>query len=269
MTTLETPRRQTDAPEDRTPSAHLDTRWLLDESVHHQAEHAVLTAAGRWAAALAVGAVLLEAVMSVAVHLGMPRGAGSLVGESAIGVVVYVCCRAVVRKAGGWDAAFALALPRRRDVGLAARWLIAQTIARYGVVLVAIAAIPSLRHGQHGGNLKGLHKLAPVEIAMVALSAVVIAPVIEEVAFRGLWLRALMTRWGFWPAALVSSLVFGLLHAHEGSSLALAAVLVLATGTFGVLQSMLVRRSGRLAPAIIVHAGVNAMALAVTLAAAH
>jgi membrane protease YdiL (CAAX protease family) len=228
-----------------------------------------LRTAGRRAVALALGAVLLEAVFGVAVHLGMPGGVGSLVGESAIGVVVYLCCRQVAASAGGWEAAFALALPRRRDAGLAARWLMAQTIARYGVVLVAIAAIPALRHGRHVGNLGGLHNLTPIEIAMVGIAAVVVAPIIEEVAFRGLWLRALMTRWGFWPAALVSSLVFGLLHAHEGSSLPLAGVLVLATGTFGVLQSMLVRRSGRLAPAILVHAAANALALAASLAAAH
>ena len=41
-------------------------------------------------------------------------------------------------------------------------------------------------------------------------------PVVEELLFRGLVLRGLMLRLGFWPAALLSSAVFGLLHATAG-----------------------------------------------------
>lgn len=266
MTTLE---RTPPAPPERAArDERLDTRWLLDEAVAGQSRGGDLRHAAWYAVGLGVTVLLLELAFGLAVHAGMPRGDASLAGEVTIGIATYLCCRPLLRAAGDRWRGFGVAAPRWRDVALAARWFFAQMVVRCGVVIVAVAAIPALRHGQRVSNLNGLHNLSTAQVVLVAIGAVVVAPVVEEIAFRGLWLRALMPRMGFWPAALLSSLVFGLLHAHEGASVAVAVVLVAATGAFGVLQSMLVRRSGRLAPAMFVHAAVNALALAVTIAAA-
>ena len=105
-------------------------------------------------------------------------------------------------------------------------------------------------------------KWAPgFSLVAMLLAAVVVAPVVEELLFRGLLLQGLMLRFGFWPAALVSSLFFGVLH--TGSLDAAGAALALATGTMGLGLCVLARRTGRLAPGIGVHALRNAVALSV------
>ena len=50
---------------------------------------------------------------------------------------------------------------------------------------------------------------------VLGVIVVLIAPVVEETMFRGLMLRTLMRRWGFWPAALASSAIFALFHTYE------------------------------------------------------
>lgn len=244
---------------------HLDTRWLLDESVQAQASRGALRHAGRYAVVLVVATVVLELAGGLTGR-ELPRGLDALAGESVVGVVIYFCCRPLVRRCGGWGDALGLDTPLLRDVAVAARWFIAQNVARWGIVIVAVAA-PALRHGHQLTNMHGLGRLSVVQADLLGVSAVVVAPVVEEVAFRGLWLRALMRRWRFWPAAVVSSVVFALLHAHEASTLLALPVLLASMTAFGVLQCMLVRRTGRLAPAILVHAIGNLIAIAVVLAA--
>jgi membrane protease YdiL (CAAX protease family) len=70
-----------------------------------------------------------------------------------------------------------------------------------------------------------------------------------------------MLRLGFWPAALVSSGVFGLLHAtalDASGALVVASITVLGLGL-----CLLARRTGRLGPSIGVHALHNAVAVLV------
>jgi membrane protease YdiL (CAAX protease family) len=52
--------------------------------------------------------------------------------------------------------------------------------------------------------------------ALMAALACVAAPISEELFFRGLLFRGLL-RWGFWPAAAVSALVFSAIHFDIGS----------------------------------------------------
>ncbi|MCW2708631.1 MAG: Conserved rane protein of unknown function [Frankiales bacterium] len=242
---------------------HLDTRWMLDESVHRQAERGVLRKTFRYALVLTVGVVALEGLFGVA---GLPPGLTSVLGEGAAGVLTLLCCLPLVRRSRGWSDAVGLSTPRWSDVPLAARWFGAQIVGRIAVAVVALAALPSLRHGGRLSNLSGLTHQPALQVALLAVSAVLIAPLIEEVGFRGLWLRTMMPQVGFWPAAIASSLLFGVLHAHEGADPARAALIAGTTAVFGLLQAMLVRRTGRLAPAILVHTVVNAVALAVMLA---
>lgn len=49
-------------------------------------------------------------------------------------------------------------------------------------------------------------------VVFVILRALILAPVAEELVFRGLVFRRMREYAGFWPAALVSSALFGLYH---------------------------------------------------------
>lgn len=54
--------------------------------------------------------------------------------------------------------------------------------------------------------------LPPLGIAVVVVYAVLVAPVGEELFFRGILFPSIAARTGFWPAALLSGIAFGLIH---------------------------------------------------------
>jgi membrane protease YdiL (CAAX protease family) len=84
-------------------------------------------------------------------------------------------------------------------------------------------------------------------------------PVVEELFFRGLFLRALGRRWNLATGVIISSLVFGLFHA-QGGTWGQAAFIVGVTATYGAVFALLViRADGRLGPSILAHMCVNAV----------
>ena len=85
----------------------------------------------------------------------------------------------------------------------------------------------------------------------MALMAVVIAPCIEEVLFRGLLFRFLRDQNGFFPAALISSMLFGLMHDASWGPLVV----------LGFLLAWLYQRSGNLLVSIIFHATFNSVTI--------
>lgn len=80
---------------------------------------------------------------------------------------------------------------------------------------------------------------------LAAVSAVVIAPVIEELLFRGVLFAGLAKRWPIWLAAVVSSSAFAVLHGQVNVGIY--------TFILGCLLSWLYVRSGSLFPGILVH----------------
>jgi membrane protease YdiL (CAAX protease family) len=82
----------------------------------------------------------------------------------------------------------------------------------------------------------------------------VVAPVVEELFFRGLVLRSLERRVGTAWAVVGSAVAFGLAHFELLQLPALVGV--------GVVCGVLAVRTGRLGPGIFVHAAFNAVAVA-------
>lgn len=99
-----------------------------------------------------------------------------------------------------------------------------------------------------------------------ALTALVIfflvavcTPIVEELFFRGLFLRSVGRRWNLTVGVIVTSLIFGLFHA-QGESLAQMAFIVAVTASYGAVFALLVvRANGRLGPSVIAHMCVNAV----------
>jgi len=89
-----------------------------------------------------------------------------------------------------------------------------------------------------------------IELAVLGLMVVVVAPIVEEVFFRGAVLHALRCRWSVAAAVAVSSVVFGAAHFQPLQLPALALA--------GAVFAVAVVRTGRLGAAIAVHAGFNA-----------
>jgi membrane protease YdiL (CAAX protease family) len=103
------------------------------------------------------------------------------------------------------------------------------------------------------------------------IAACIVAPIVEETFFRGFVFRGILSqripaslsrtaplrRVGFWPAALISGLLFATVHFELGLLIPFTAI--------GVLFSWMFWRSGSLWPNILAHAGFNAISLTLAL----
>ena len=101
-------------------------------------------------------------------------------------------------------------------------------------------------------------------LALVVLIAVC-TPIVEELFFRGLFLRALGRRWNLTVGVVVSSLVFGLFH-YQGDTLAQGLFICAVTSAYGAMFALLVvRANGRLGPSIVAHMCVNLVGVLATI----
>jgi membrane protease YdiL (CAAX protease family) len=85
-----------------------------------------------------------------------------------------------------------------------------------------------------------------------ALTVIVVAPVCEEIFFRGFLFRVLRVRLTFWVAAVVDGVLFGLVH---GVNVVLPVLIVL-----GVILCWVFERTGTLFATIAIHALNNTIA---------
>lgn len=102
----------------------------------------------------------------------------------------------------------------------------------------------------------------PETVPVLVVSTVLLAPVAEEVVFRGLLFQGLRARTGFWVAALASALMFTLAHLGEGGGLLAGGVIVSGILPLGVVFAALLDRRGSLVAAIAAHATYNAIGVA-------
>lgn len=92
-----------------------------------------------------------------------------------------------------------------------------------------------------------------ISFAIIAFSAVVIAPLFEEIFFRGFMYQAFRKTMRLWPAVILTSLVFGLAHIDPAIIIPIALVGMILLGIY--------RWTGNLWSSIITHAGYNAIAV--------
>jgi len=83
-----------------------------------------------------------------------------------------------------------------------------------------------------------------------AVMAVAFAPFAEEYLFRGLLFRALDREWGGWRAVIGSAAFFAIYHNPFSW---------LPVGLLGVANALLFKKTGRLAPAVVLHMVYNAV----------
>jgi membrane protease YdiL (CAAX protease family) len=99
------------------------------------------------------------------------------------------------------------------------------------------------------------------ELIAQGILVVIAAPVSEELFFRGFLFGGLRGRTSFWPAALISGILFGAIHLLGGSWEVIPPL-----AAFGVLLAWLYERTGSLGPPMLMHALQNGIAFAVVTA---
>jgi membrane protease YdiL (CAAX protease family) len=144
---------------------------------------------------------------------GAPELAATLGADVATVVVVVAW---LSRRYPGWVEV--LGLPRK---GERAKEIIYGLVAG-PVVYAAVAFVAAVVLSVLLGAISGEEAAAPEQIDAASLStagrfltavvAILVAPVTEELLFRGVLFRAIRDRRGFWIGAMVSSVVFGLVH---------------------------------------------------------
>jgi membrane protease YdiL (CAAX protease family) len=185
--------------------------------------------------------------------------AGNLIIEGLLGLALYLAGRRLAARHGGWAATFGWSRPRWADFPVAGLGFLASTGLRMVIGLV-MAAVSGGAAAQQSNNLPtGQFSVAGLVLLIVVVA--IIAPVTEELMFRGLLLRTFMRRWSFWPAAWASSVIFGLMHTYEVGTVLGAVTLAAAVGSMGLVNCYLVRRTNRLLPGMLVHAVSNAVAI--------
>lgn len=95
---------------------------------------------------------------------------------------------------------------------------------------------------------------------LAVFAAVVMAPVLEEVVFRGMLFQALKRRAGLWPAAILSGLLFAAVHVEITQPLFSLGLLGL-----GVVFALGLHRTGSLIVPIVGHAAFNLVVVVIIL----
>jgi membrane protease YdiL (CAAX protease family) len=268
-------------PGDRSRLRYWDgDRWTTWVSVRGQTQQAPITAEDAervwrertdlraqwpgWVAAVAlVAAVVAGAMATGAVAAGDALGLDSDVAELSLAMVgLYTgllgTCWLVHRHLGTGQGFFA-------DYGLAYqrgdwwRGLIGSFAARAGAIVMSLFAL-LWSEDFVGTDVDSTYEdevvLTLSLVLLFAVVAVVLAPIIEELFFRGLLMRSLETVAPAWVALTVQAVVFGLAHVTVDLGAGNVGVVAAITAA-GLALGIVARRFNRLAPAMFAHAWFN------------
>lgn len=195
--------------------------------------------------------------------VGLPRVLRLVVGQAGLWGGLLGACWVVSRRFGTGRVF--------RDFGLVVAWSdvgwgLLMSIA--GRIAVAIAVIPLLPFPRLVGGNDELFRVFRTDTAsfvVVALLAVVGAPIVEELFFRGVLQGAFLDSMGTVGAVALSSVLFGLAHFNPILGLANVTVIVAVTAA-GVIFGITVRLR-RVGSSMFAHAFFNMVAVGVAAAA--
>ena len=142
--------------------------------------------------------------------------------------------------------------PSDVPIGLVTGLLLQLATIAVTMPVYRLLGIDTDRVGQTAEDLADRAVSAP-DVLVLIVMVVLIAPVIEELFYRGLVLRSMERKWGTLVAVLGSSLLFASLHFQWFDLLPLALA--------GLAFALMRVRFGRLGPAIWTHVGFNLIAV--------
>ena len=207
-------------------------------------------------------ALVLNLVDAADDPMGTPRGVTvQLVGQMLLHTLaVGAAAGFSLAKYGLPPEAWSLVRPPRLNVGpifltLAAAFA---TLTVYAAIVSVLGLESFLPDENVPRELFDYRAVLPLTFVMV----VIVAPLMEEMFFRGFLFHGLWARYGFWVGAFSSGLLFALMHVSGRDLLGLIVPFTI----IGMLFAWLVRKTGSLWNAILVHFLFNAIGLTGTLA---
>jgi membrane protease YdiL (CAAX protease family) len=206
-------------------------RWLLDQIVDHGWPIAAYVALG---AAIGYGPVLAWCIVATRRASAQP-----------------------------WQQRFGIEF-RRVDLG----WGPLVWIATFGVQIVVAMIILATRIPVRS-NLEGIEEGAwnRTYVVTTLLLAVIAAPIVEEIAFRAVVLRSLLSRLAPVPAIAVQAVLFGVAHIDPVRGIDNIGI-AMVTGAIGASFGAAAYWLRRIPPTMIAHAIINGLALTLVLTGA-
>ena len=137
------------------------------------------------------------------------------------------------------------------------RWIIIILGITYATAIVfnlLFTALESL--GIHTNDLSSPLPTTNIERIVFGITVVILAPIFEEILFRGILLTKL-SRYGGWFAAITTGVLFGLFHQNTQQ-------LFFATA-FGILAGFITLRAKSIYPSLIAHICLNGYSFLTTL----
>lgn len=223
----------------------------------------------RWRPRAALVAIVVGFVLSQAVALAVTVVAGPhngrVDGSTAVALVladvVLIAVVVAFARRGAERLAPATLGIRRTAFGPALGWMLAiyfGVVALEGLWALLITALGAGGVHRQDAGTPGAPSLATGLAIMFAIA--VVAPIAEEIAFRG-YLFPALTRWrGPWLAAVLTGLLFGAAH-----FLVYPPAFLPALAVFGFGSCLLFWFTGSLLPSISLHAVNNALAVGLLL----
>jgi uncharacterized protein len=206
---------------------------------------------------LVVGQLLFG---GIAVELGITDFSGDTTGR----IVLVAVQAAVLATVLAWLAArgnlTTVAVPHRRprggDLGLG----LGVGVGAFAVLVLVVGTIMRFLGDVEPPQQQALDDAAAggVDMLFAVVLAVLIAPVLEEVVFRGALHGALRERVGVWPAAVLSSGVFAAIHLEIVTS---SPAFLLQLFVLGLVFVWLYERTGNLVAPTVAHLVFNAVSI--------
>lgn len=217
-------------------------------------------------ATLALGVAFLELTAEDRT-LSLAAALGSVVVQY---LAMFVMCAAVSRRWGSGSLRQDLGLQfRRRDLlhGVVG-WLAGMGMIGVMGTALRYLGVPTTTNNPLTNSTDARVVSVPqwVAIGLVGVVMIVVAPLFEELLFRGVLLRSLRSRLPVAAALGVQALAFGLFHFDPRRGVGNIGLLVVLSG-IGLMLGMIARRSeGRLSGSILAHGLHNSLAFAVGVA---
>lgn len=219
---------------------------------------AAVIALGATCVSLTSSRLLIQALVDQRWPIAVYTAIAAIVGYGPL----IICCIAVSRSLGSGSLRADIGLDVKRvDLGWGPVTWLACLVAQFVAAVVVITARLPFESNTDGFSERAGDRAYVISFAILA---VVCAPIVEELVFRGLVLRGLMSRVPVWGAVALQAVLFGCAHIDPVRGLKnIGLVLVLAC--VGAVLGGAAYLLGRLAPTMIAHALVNTVALIVVL----
>jgi membrane protease YdiL (CAAX protease family) len=125
-------------------------------------------------------------------------------------------------------------------------------IASYGIILIHNLVLYGLGIQTQGDEIKQLFEILKSPVWFFIVGAI-LAPLVEEIFFRGFLFQGFRARYGWVPGLLLSSAIFGLAHLDPAA--------LIPTFILGCLLAYLYQRTNSVWPGVMMHMLVNSLGL--------